>query len=304
MKNIKKPVLVLGGTGNYGKSIVQGLKEIKQTVRVLSRNPENAQLKLGKDVEIVKGDITNEESIKQSLIGVKAVIIAVSAFTPSLIKNIKAIEEDSIACVLDNMKIQNISRVVFISVFKLRLDIIKTLNIMPLTAHKLFIEEKLKTSSLNWTVLGAPPMMDLFFRMLRNRRLVIPGGGPPAFSSVAGIDLGRIAAQSVIRDDLSGKRFSITCQEPVSFTKAAELFSQITGKKISVFAPPLMGINIISLIVKPFNPYLRFLYYSLKMLNYFPKDEVENIPHYFEELQNTFDYNATSLEDVAKDFFF
>jgi uncharacterized protein YbjT (DUF2867 family) len=84
MHNVKgKPILVLGGTGHYGRHIVQSLLIKAAPVRVLSRNAGNARKILGEVPEIVEGDITAKESVAEALNGVGAAIISVSAFAPS-----------------------------------------------------------------------------------------------------------------------------------------------------------------------------------------------------------------------------
>jgi uncharacterized protein YbjT (DUF2867 family) len=79
----KAPILILGGTGHYGRNIVRSVLEKGQPVRVLSRNAANARKVLGDEAEIVEGDITSRESVVEALKGVKAVVISVSAFTPT-----------------------------------------------------------------------------------------------------------------------------------------------------------------------------------------------------------------------------
>ncbi|MBU0704677.1 MAG: NAD(P)H-binding protein, partial [Chloroflexi bacterium] len=57
------PILVLGGTGHYGKNIVKSLLAKGQPVRVLSRNAADAREVLGDEAEIVEGDITSRKSV-------------------------------------------------------------------------------------------------------------------------------------------------------------------------------------------------------------------------------------------------
>lgn len=57
----KKIIAVIGATGNQGKGVVDALvKEGSFSVRAVSRNPENYS---GKADEVVKGDLTNAESL-------------------------------------------------------------------------------------------------------------------------------------------------------------------------------------------------------------------------------------------------
>jgi len=50
-----KQIIVYGGTGYFGRKVVEALVRKGQSVKVVSRNPENARRILGDDVEIYGG---------------------------------------------------------------------------------------------------------------------------------------------------------------------------------------------------------------------------------------------------------
>ena len=105
-------ILVLGGTGHYGRHIVGSLLEMGEPVKVLSRNSNKAKEILGEKPEIVEGDITSRESVVESLKGTKAIVISVSAFSRKTIRKLKLIERDSVLMVLEEAKKAGISRIV------------------------------------------------------------------------------------------------------------------------------------------------------------------------------------------------
>ena len=112
-KPIVPRVLVVGGTGHYGQHIVRSLAQRGATVRVLSRNAASARLALGEAPDIVEGDITSETARRTALQGMDALVIAVSAMAPALIRETKAIEEDAILALLAEAKELAVSRVVY-----------------------------------------------------------------------------------------------------------------------------------------------------------------------------------------------
>ncbi|AKI97673.1 SDR family oxidoreductase [Kosmotoga pacifica] len=296
-----KPILVLGGTGHYGRYIVRSLLEKGEPVRVLSRNAANARKILGDGPKIIEGDITSRESVVESLNGVKAVVISVSAFTPKLIRKLKLIERDSVLMVMEEAQKAGVSRLVYISVYDIREDLLRKLNIQFGSAQiKLEIEAALAKSEFNWTVLGAAPSMEIFFAMIRGDTMTVPGGGPPALPTVSPVDLGEIAAQTVLRYDLGGKRFRVTGPEALSFPEAAKRISDVTGKTIRFRKIPLLPLKIVSVLVWPFNPYLRYLLGFVKLMNNFPQDIAAQIPVDHQLLVETFDYTPTTLEMEAR----
>jgi uncharacterized protein YbjT (DUF2867 family) len=292
-----KPILVLGGTGHYGKHIVRSLLEKGEPVRVLSRNAVKARKILGDGVEIIEGDITSRESVVESLNGVRAIVISVSAFTPKLIRKLKLIERDSVLMVLEEAQKAGVSRVVYISVYEIREDLLRELNIqLGIAWIKLEIEAALAKSDFNWTVLGVAPSMEIFFAMTRGDTMMVPGGGPPALPTVSPVDVGEITAQTVLRGDLKGKRFRVTGPEAISFPEAAKRISNVTGKTIKFRKIPLFPLKIASVLIWPFNPFLRHLLEFIKLMNNFPQDVVAKVPEDHQLLVKTFSYTPTTFE--------
>lgn len=296
-----KPILVLGGTGHYGQHIVQSLLEKGEPVRVLSRDATKARKILDNEPEIIEGDITTRESVIESLSGVRAVVIAVSAFAWKTIRQVKLVERDAVLMVLEEAQKSGVSRVVYISVYDIREDLLRKPNIqLGSTWIKLEIETSLPKSSFNWTVLGAAPSMKIFFSMLCGDTMMVPGGGPPALPTVSSVDVGEIAAQTVLRDDLHGKRFRMTGPEAFSFPEAAKRISEVTGKTIKFRKIPLLPLKIASVLIWPFNPYLRYLLEFIKLMNNFPQDLASEVPETHRLLVKTFNYTPTTLEMEAR----
>lgn len=295
------PILVLGGTGHYGRHIVRSLLAKGQPVRVLSRNATNARKVLGDGAEIVEGDITSRESVTEVLEGVKAVVISVAAFTPKLIRKLKLIEQDSVLMALEEARKAGVSRIVYISVYDIREDWLRKLRIDFESARiKQAVETYLARSDFNWTVLGAPPAMEIFFAMIRGDTMMVPGGGPPALPTVSPADVGEIAAQAVLRDDLRSERIRMTGPEAISFPEAAKRISAATGKEIRFRKIPLLPLKIASIVTWPVNPYLRHLTMTVKMMNKFPQDIAAQVPQDHQWLVNTFTYTPTTLEMEAR----
>jgi len=82
----KQSILVLGGTGAQGGSLVKSLlKDGSWTVRVLTRNPESEKSKelAAKGVQIFKGDMSNVDDLRAAAKGVDALFAVTSFWDPS-----------------------------------------------------------------------------------------------------------------------------------------------------------------------------------------------------------------------------
>ncbi len=70
----KATVLVIGGTGFIGQSLVRHLCQAGHGVRILSRDPNNCPAELSHlGVELTKGDFTNPDSVATALDGIRYV---------------------------------------------------------------------------------------------------------------------------------------------------------------------------------------------------------------------------------------
>lgn len=298
-KEMKAPILVLGGTGHYGRHIVRSLLDKEQPLRVLSRKAANARKVLGDGVEIVEGNIMSHGSVVEALRGVRTVVISVSAFNPQSIRKLRLIERDSVLMILEEAQKAGISRVVYVSVYDLREDLIKKLD-LETGRIKLEVESALARSDFNWTVLGASFSMEMFFTMIRGDTMTVPGGGPPALPTISPTDVGEIAAQTVLRDDLGGKRIRLAGPEAISFPQAARRISEVMGKTMKFRKIPLLPLKIASTLAWPVNPFLRHLVRSIELMNSFPQDVAAEVPKDHQWLLETFTYTPTTVEMEAR----
>ena len=289
-------IIVYGGTGFYGQKVVEKLIEKGQSVKVVTRNSENAKKIVGDEVELFQGDVTEKGAIEKSLKNVGAIVICLSAMSNKLIRKMKEIERDAVLEIMEQAKKANISRLVYMSGYEMRKQLLDDLKIPEFGEIKIEIEAKIRQSDFNWTILGDAPAFEMFFAFTNKGRMAVPGGGLNPFPTISPEDVGEITAQIVMRNDLNGKRIRLTGPKAYSFPEVAKLMTDISGKRIKHLKIPLLIINIVSFLLLPFTPFVRYLYKSLKMLNNFPADLAENVPEDHKLLRELFDYEPVTLE--------
>jgi uncharacterized protein YbjT (DUF2867 family) len=301
-----KPILVLGATGHYGRHIVRSLVAHGSPVRALTRSAASARRLLGEAVEIVEGDLEAPETVTRALQGAGGLIVSVSAMTPTQCRRMKAIEQDAVIEVLDAAERAAVGHVVLVSVYDFQPDVIARLR-LEVPGIKQAVEAHLARSSLRWTVLGAPPSMELFFAMLRGNRLVVPGGGPPAgLPSVSPVDFGEIAAQAVVRDDLAGLRLRVPGPDVLTFPEAARRLSAVYGREIRVRRIPLLLPRIARVLTRPLaglSDRMAFVHTMtgfVQLLNLFPAAIAAEAPADHQRLHALFQFTATTLEREAR----
>ena len=70
-------ILVIGGTGNIGRTVVAQLTAAGGIVRAMVRNPDMARLP--PKVEVLCGDLTLPDTLDESLDGIEAVFLVWTA---------------------------------------------------------------------------------------------------------------------------------------------------------------------------------------------------------------------------------
>lgn len=297
------PILVLGGTGHYGQHIVRALLARGDSVRVLSRTRTSARDLLGSDIEVVEGDVTVQADVDRALEGSRGVIIAISAMSPALIDRMAEIERDAVIAVFERARVAGVTRMVVISVYDIDLELAQSLGIAS-ARLKWDVERALGSSELNWTVLGAPPSIEIFFAFIRGgTRMIVPGGGPPKMPNIAPQDLGVIAAQAVNREDLSGTRFRLAGPDLPSFAEAAAQIGEVRGQRITFVGIPLLFPMLARMLMWPLSwfsarfRYIRTILNYVRLLRAFPHDHA-HADH--QRLMDTFEYQPTTLVAEAR----
>lgn len=300
MGKSNEKIVVYGGTGYYGRKVVEKLTQKGKAVRVVSRDIENARKILGASVELFQGDVTDHETIIASLENTEAIVICLSAMSNKLIKKMEQIEQDAVLEIMNEASKAGVSRLVYMSGYEMRAQLLNELKIPEFGAIKIEVESKISQSSFNWTILGDAPAFEIFFAFVMNGNMVVPGGGLQRIPSISPEDVGEITAQTVLRKDLGGKRLRLTGPEALSFPDVAERITRISGKQIKHRAIPLAVVNGVSLLLTLFAPFSRYLYKSLLMLNNFPKDLAEKVPEDHKKLRELFDYEPVTIEMEIK----
>jgi len=148
--------------------------------------------------------------------------------------------------------------------------------------------------------------MQIFFAMIRGETMMVPGGGPPALPTIAAVDVGEIAAQAALRDDLGGRRFRLVGPEALSFPEAARRIAAVLGRPIRFRKIPLAGPILAWRITRPLARFSdRLLYVNqmlgfIQLLNRFPAEIAAQAPQAHRLLLETFNYQPTTLEMEAQ----
>jgi len=213
-------VLVTGGTGNVGGTVVTEMLKRGAGVRVLARKqPEAGQLSA--NVEVAIGDLLDPASVEKAMQGVDKLFL-LNAVVPDELT--QALITYGIA------KRVGLKHVTYLSVFK-----VDQFRDVPHFASKLAVENALREFGVPYTILrpGYYVQNDLGLK----EALTGPGLYPMPIGTV-GIaaadirDIAEAAAVSLTEEGHDGQTYDIVGASMISGPKNAALWSNLLGKQI------------------------------------------------------------------------
>ncbi|NIP41414.1 MAG: NAD(P)H-binding protein, partial [candidate division Zixibacteria bacterium] len=170
--NIDK-ILVLGATGMLGKPVVKHLVEHGYSVRILVRDGVKAAEMFSSGVEIVHGDLTNEDSLSYALAGCDAVHISLP----------ETIELNATRDVIRLVRKNRVQRITYVSAT----TAMEENKSYPRVAVKLRTESLLKDSGIPYVVFCPTWAMETLPNFARgNQVTIIQGKNPPPLHFFAG----------------------------------------------------------------------------------------------------------------------
>jgi uncharacterized protein YbjT (DUF2867 family) len=214
-------ILVTGGTGTLGKEVVKKLLDEKQSVAVLSskNNPEVPQA-----VEVLKGDLTNKESLPKALSEAEIVIHCASNPHNPGAEDIEGTK--NLLSVLDKNHLRHFIYISIVGVDK---------SNYPYYVAKYETEKVIAGAGFPFSVLRATQFHDLvLYRLIypadKNNDTVIT---IPANMRFQSIDVKEVAAKvcDLVEQKPKGEVLSIGGPEILTLEEMAESYLNVFGKK-------------------------------------------------------------------------
>ncbi|MCC8990810.1 MAG: NmrA/HSCARG family protein [Staphylococcus sp.] len=220
-----KSILVIGSTGKQGNAVVKQLLSDGWHLRALTRNKNNEKLtSIDSDkLEIVEGDLSDQQSLEQAMQGQYGLY------------SVQPIVKDDIAEELRQGKMiiqlaekQNIEFVVYSTAGGVNRD-----RKGPHFEALADIENTLKASSLNFSIIKPSFFMDNFLRIAKkeNQQIVIPEFISPdvKFAMISSIDIARIAANLFKDPEQYNHQAIEIASDELTLNEVVKTFATVTG---------------------------------------------------------------------------
>ena len=223
---------VIGGTGNTGRAVVAALQKKGADFRCLVRDTAKATETLGGDVELVEADTGDPDSIEAGLAGCDKLFL-LTGHSP-------AMQEQQINTI-EAAKRAGVSHVVKLSGG----DAVATPDCPSKIGQAHYhIEEALKASGLEWTILRPGLFMQNFLNMAGmvkgQGKIMMPVPADVEAGMIDVRDTGDVAAAVLTGDGHNGQSYFLASANRTPGDVAAVLSAEL-GREIAFVEVPLEG---------------------------------------------------------------
>ncbi|HKR08922.1 MAG TPA: SDR family oxidoreductase [Gemmatimonadaceae bacterium] len=234
-------ILVAGATGVLGSEIVRRLTARGETVRALTRvtsAPEKVERLRRVGAQIVQGDLKDPPSLLAACDGADAVISTVTTILTSQPgDSFDATDRDGNKALIDAARIAGVSKFVFVS-----FDCSKSPD-NPLTRAKQAVEDHLKASELDYTILHPTFFCEswlgpMLFADPQTGTAKVYGKGTDKFRYVTVGDVAEFAVQSLTNPSAHNAVIPVGGPEAISQRDAVKVFEECFCRKFNVVEVP------------------------------------------------------------------
>jgi uncharacterized protein YbjT (DUF2867 family) len=230
-------ILVVGGTGDLGGRVVRILSEQGHVVRCLVRRTSDDSVVRALGVEVVRGDLTEPESLAAACEGVTTVVATATVIarrlTGAAVPTIHQADEEGMASLIAAAESAQVRRFVYLSFA----GVDKSIG-TPLERAKLATEERLRGSSLQRVVIRSDAFQEIHFGAAARfdvaaGKIAIIGRGDTKRRWVSTGDIAALVASVAVEPDPPSL---ITVGGPEAITKneAVTLVQEVTGRRMKV----------------------------------------------------------------------
>jgi len=222
------PMLVTGALGNVGAEVVRCLVNMGIPVRAADINIQALKDRFPSDVEVVEFDYSKPGTYKSTFDGVKSMFL----MRPPQITDIKRLMVPA----LDAAQAAGVKHVTFLSLIG-----IESAKFVP--HYK--VEQYLEKSSMTWTFLRCSFFMqnlNTTHRLeIKNRDEVFVPVGKARTSFIDVRDIGAVAAVTLTQPGHARQAYDLTGSEALDYWQAADILSDVLGRKITYRNPSLIN---------------------------------------------------------------
>lgn len=238
----KKQLTIIGATGFLSTTITERLVSSGVQVRVVARNVESAKRRLPEGVEVVYGDVSDEQSLVTALAGTQTLYIHLNTETTDMNLPFYT-EREGVANIVAAAKANKVKHIMQISGLEsLHEDFfengfIETRSIRD--AGMRYIEQ----SGIPYTFFYCSFFADSFTRFVENDALYLFGELNHKIHFTNSIQMADHIAQAIDNPIAYNQKYPVQGKDAMTFLEATEKFFAVYDSEVSIHSVPLETIN-------------------------------------------------------------
>lgn len=247
-------ILVAGGTGTLGQSLVPLLAAHGEPIRVLTRGGTDGPGSMVPGVEVMVGDVRDAAAVRRAMDGVRIVVSAINGFGGAGALGVRAIDRDGNANLIDAAEAAGVERFVLVSIQQVAAD-----HPIELFRMKAAAEARLKATSLSWTIVRPTAYQETWLEIIgrplvETGRTRVFGRGRNPINFVSATDVARVIDVAVVDPDLREATIDVSGPDNLTFDGFVAVVRQVTGATGPVSHVPRAILRLMSLAFRPINP--------------------------------------------------
>ncbi|HET7029982.1 MAG TPA: NAD(P)H-binding protein [Candidatus Limnocylindrales bacterium] len=251
-------IVVAGGTGLLGSDVVGRLTGRGVRVRILTRDPDRAR-RAGEppaEVELVRADVRDSQSLDDALTGATTVLAAVQGFGGTDAGGIEPVDRDGNIRLIRAATRAGARHLVLMSIHGA-----SPTSPLALARAKAAAEAELATTALRGTVIRPTAYMETWAGfvggpILATGRARIFGHGRNPMNFVAARDVAAIVEQAILDPDGQPASIDVVGPQDVSLVDLVEMFARAIGRDVPRSHVPPAMLRVLSVLARPVRPVL------------------------------------------------
>jgi uncharacterized protein YbjT (DUF2867 family) len=245
--------LIAGGTGHLGIPLAELLAQRGERVRVLTRDQARARRLFAKDLELVTGDVCEPPSLTSALAGVDTVVSAVTGFGPNG-GGPRKVDLRGNQNLIAAAEAAEVNHFILVSMLGARPD-----HPLELYRAKFLAEERLRESSLAWTIIRPTVFMELWAgivgdSLIKSGRATVFGRGDNPINLVSVRDVARFVVLAVVDPRLRGLTLEVGGPENLTLNDVVDTLAAASGRTANARHISLTAMRLGSLLMRSFKP--------------------------------------------------
>ena len=245
-------IVVAGGSGVLGRSVVSELTRAGEQVRVLVRDAAFAESLFGDSVEVVAADVRRPDGLDRAVEGASAVVSAVHGFLGGRGSGPSDVDVRGNAHLTDAARAQG-AHMVLVSLLPAATD-----SPVDLFRAKAEAEQYLRGSGTSWTIVRSGPFLETWLDLLtqtagKSGRPVVFGRGEQPIGFVSAADVAALVARAATDEAHRGRVLEIS-GPPLTMNELAGALQRARGWTGSPRHVPRQVLRLLALVTRPVAP--------------------------------------------------